>query len=327
MAIVDSFTRWSKAKAMVCGALTRRSVSYFVCLAALYISLQAAAAANYFYDNAGRLTKVDYGAAGVVAYTYDPAGNLISRQVQPPATTSASAPVITAVVNAEGGSQTIAPNTWVEINGTNLSPAGDSRTWGSGDFANNQLPTQLDNVSVTVNGKSAFVYYISPTQVNILTPPDPMQGTIQVQITNGTTTSAAVPVQAQLLSPSFFVFSGGYVCAVHLNGSLVGPTTLYPGASTPAAPGETILVYGNGFGPAASALTTTSLTQSGPLPSLPAIKIGGLGATVLYAGVVSPGLYQFNVTVPIGTPNGDNPIAASYKGLTIQGGSLITISQ
>jgi hypothetical protein len=27
------------------------------------------------------------------------------------------------------------------------------------------MPTQLDGVSVTVSGNSAFVYYISPTQI------------------------------------------------------------------------------------------------------------------------------------------------------------------
>jgi hypothetical protein len=39
------------------------------------------------------------------------------------------------------------------------------------------------------------------------------------------------------------VFNGGpYVAAVHANGSPVGPTTLYPGA-TPAKPGEVVVLY------------------------------------------------------------------------------------
>ena len=66
----------------------------------------------------------------------------------------------------------IAPNTWVEVKGRICSKAGDSRIWQTSDFVNNQMPTKLDGVSVTVNGKSAYVYYISPTQINILTPPD-----------------------------------------------------------------------------------------------------------------------------------------------------------
>ena len=61
----------------------------------------------------------------------------------------------------------IAPNTWVEIKGLGLAPAGDSRIWKSSEFVNNQMPTNLDGVGATVNGKNAYIYYISATQVNI----------------------------------------------------------------------------------------------------------------------------------------------------------------
>ena len=53
-------------------------------------------------------------------------------------------PAITLVVNAEGGASTIAPNTWVTLKGSNLAPAGDSRTWQSSDFVNDRYATQLD---------------------------------------------------------------------------------------------------------------------------------------------------------------------------------------
>jgi hypothetical protein len=39
------------------------------------------------------------------------------------------------------GGPAIAPNTWVEIKGTNLAPAGDTRIWAGADFVNNQMPT------------------------------------------------------------------------------------------------------------------------------------------------------------------------------------------
>jgi uncharacterized protein (TIGR03437 family) len=35
------------------------------------------------------------------------------------------------------------------------------------------MPTTWAGVSVTVNGKAAYIYYVSPTQVNILTSLDP----------------------------------------------------------------------------------------------------------------------------------------------------------
>jgi len=66
-----------------------------------------------------------------------------------------NSPTITLVANAEGENPIIAPNTWVEVKGLNLSKPGDTRTWGASDFVNSQLPTRLDGVSVTVNGKNA----------------------------------------------------------------------------------------------------------------------------------------------------------------------------
>lgn len=242
------------------------------------------------------------------------------------ARTATTGPVIAEVANAEGESPTIAPNTWLEIKGANLAPAGDSRIWQTPDFTGNQMPTALDKVSVTVNGKSAYVYYISPTQINVLTPPDAMTGAVQVVVNSNGATSASFTAQAQATSPSFFVFNGGpYVAATHLNGSLIGPTTLYPSASTPAKPGETIVLYANGFGPTNSPVQSGLVTQSGTLSPLPVISIGGKPAVVSFAGLVAPGEFQFNLTVPALLANGDQSISATYGGLSTLAGTLITI--
>ena len=113
----------------------------------------------------------------------------------------AQTPSITLVANAEGENPVIAPNTWVEIKGSNLSKPGDSRIWQTSDFVNSsQLPTALDGVNVTVGGKSAYVYYISPTQIDILTPPNTPTGTVSVQVTNNGAASAAFSVNSQKLS-------------------------------------------------------------------------------------------------------------------------------
>ena len=80
-------------------------------------------------------------------------GNTISTSASP-------TPAISLVANAEGESPLIAPNTWIEIKGVNLTPHQDAlnlRIWTSADFVNNQMPAQLDGVSVTVNGKNAYV--------------------------------------------------------------------------------------------------------------------------------------------------------------------------
>src|ERR1051326_3626107 len=120
-----------------------------------------------------------------------------------------NSPVISLVANAEGEKPVIAPNTWIEIKGQNLSRANDTRIWQGSDFVNGQMPVSLDNVGVAVNRKNAFVYYISPTQVNVLTPPDPMPALVAVVVTRNGLVSAPFSVDAQPRAPSFFVFNGG----------------------------------------------------------------------------------------------------------------------
>jgi uncharacterized protein (TIGR03437 family) len=237
-------------------------------------------------------------------------------------------PVIAEVANAEGESPAIAPNTWVEIKGVNLAPAGDPRIWQGSDFVGGKLPIALDGVSVTVDGKAAYVYYISPTQVNILTPPDAMTGSVPVVVTANGATSATFTAQAKTISPSFFVINGGpYIVAQHAaDYSLVGPTTLYPGSTTPAKPGETVVLYANGFGSTSTAVVSGAETQSGTLSPLPSVAIGNATATVQYAALVSPGLFQLNVVVP-SVASGDQPITATYNGVSTQAGALITVQK
>ncbi|MBZ5600801.1 MAG: hypothetical protein LAO79_00675 [Acidobacteriia bacterium] len=235
---------------------------------------------------------------------------------------SAAGPVLTLVANAFGDAPTIAPNTWVELKGTALSST--SRIWQGADFVNNLMPTQLDAVSVTVNGRRAFVYYISSTQVNILTPPDDLSGTVQVQLTNAAG-SSAMNVAAQTASPSFFVFDGVHVTATHLNGNLIGPETLYPGASTPAAPNETIILYANGLGATSSPVVGGAITQGGTLSQFPILNIGGIPATVSFAGLISPGLFQLNVLVPPLVPDGDNALTGTYNGQAMQTGVILNV--
>ena len=38
-----------------------------------------------------------------------------------------------------------------------------------------------------------------------------------------------------------------------------------------------------------------------------------------------PGEFQFNVVVPAGLANGDQPITATYNGVSTQAGALLTV--
>jgi uncharacterized protein (TIGR03437 family) len=295
------------------------------------------ATVNYSYDPAGRLVKIDYGSAGSIAYTYDKAGNLLSRNV---ATSAVTGVGVISSVNTAGSpvSAGIAQNTWLEIRGTNLVPATTPAAgviWNSASsFAQGQMPTGIDGVSATVNGKAAYIYYVcsaatSPCpvdQVNVLSPLDNTTGSVQVVVTNGTSASAPFTVMLNANVPSFFLFSGSYVVATHANGKLLGPTTLYPGLSTPAAPGEEIVLWGTGFGLPSTAITAASSSQSGSLPTLPVCKIGTDNAPVAFAGLVGTGLFQVNLMVPnTAATTGDRSITCTYNGASTPATDLITV--
>jgi uncharacterized protein (TIGR03437 family) len=165
-----------------------------------------------------------------------------------------------------------------------------------------------------------------PAQVNILTPPDAMTGQVQVVVTDNGSTAAVYNTQAQPASASFFVFNGRpYVAATHANGRFLGPASLYAELTTPAKPGETVVMYANGFGTTSAPVVSRSTVQSGSLSSLPVIRIGGTSANVLFAGLVAPGEFQFDVVVPSSLADGDQPIIATYNGSATQAGTLITI--
>jgi uncharacterized protein (TIGR03437 family) len=125
--------------------------------------------------------------------------------------------------------------------------------------------------------------------------------------------------------PAFLSFdAAGHVAARHLDSSLVGPANLYPGASTPAKKGETISVYGVGFGiPAGSNLVAGSATQTAALTA-PNCSISGLSAPTAGA-LVSPGLYQFNITIPSGVKSGDNLLTCLYLVVPSFPGALIAV--
>jgi uncharacterized protein (TIGR03437 family) len=252
-------------------------------------------------------------------------GNDIARDIT---AITLTAPVITTVANAFGESPLIAPNTWIFIKGSNL--ATSSRIWGTADFVNNQLPTQLDGVSVTVNGKKAYVWYISAVQINVLTPPDAMTGPVLVQVTSNGVVSNLATAQAQAQSLSFFEFvtpnNLHYVYGRHVDGSLIGPSSLFPGLSTPVKPGEIVSVAANGFGPTDIPIVSGSLTQSGNLPPpFPVVTIGGNPAPVSFAGLIGPGLFVIQFRVPSNAPDGDLTLAATYNALSIQSNLLITV--
>ena len=88
------------------------------------------------------------------------------------------------------------------------------------------------------------------------------------------------------------------------------------------------MLYGFGFGLPTSTLVNGSSTQSGTLPLNPTFAIGGMPVSpdsVEFAGVIGPGLYQFNVVVAGTVAGGDNLVICTYNGSQTTPGYLIAI--
>jgi uncharacterized protein (TIGR03118 family) len=234
-------------------------------------------------------------------------------------------PSTTSVSNAAGGVTGIASNAFISIFGADLAPI--TRNWTTSDFSGTNLPTSLDGVSVTVNGKPSFVYYISPKQIDVLTPVDTATGTVPIVVTNNGLVSASTTATMNAFSPAFFLLKDNLsVAAVHSSGAIVGATTLYAGASTPAAPGETITIFGTGFGPTSPAITNGAIVAAPQaVVTAPTVTIGGVSATVVYAGLVSSGVYQLDVVVPAGTANGNAAIVATVGGFSSSSTAIVTV--
>lgn len=311
------------------------NMSYGSIAAFFLLPLLCLAQNTYTYDSGGRLTKITYGASGSVVYGYDAAGHLTSRTLVNGAGGTITS-VTTAFTPASAG---IAENTWIQIKGTNLVPAGTPSAgvvWSSApEFALGQMPVTLGGISVTINNKPAYVYFYcsaatssacSQDQINVLSPPDSTLGTVPVVVFSNGTTTAPFSVTMHSVVPALFNFDGSHVVATHLNYSLVGPASLYPGASTPASPGETIIVYGSGFGiPSGTTIVGGSSSQSGQYSSLPTCTVGSTTAAVGFAGLVGVGLVQLNITIPTTATIGDNAIACTSGGASTPSGNVVTI--
>jgi uncharacterized protein (TIGR03437 family) len=232
------------------------------------------------------------------------------------------------VVNSAGFGSTVASGGWVSILGSSL--ATNTRPWNSSDFQNGIAPTQLDGTSVSINGQPAFVGYISPTQVNVQAPDDKSVGPIQVQVTANGQTSSQAAAQLANFSPALFLWQSKYAVAQHADYNAVGPPGLFPNVTTtPALPGEAVVLYGTGFGPTNPAVPAGVLTSHAvPLANPVTAQIGGIDAEVSYAGLAAgfAGLNQINITVPDTAPDGDLPLVLNIGGVATPT-ALVTVQR
>ncbi len=245
----------------------------------------------------------------------------------PPANTPSISPNGVVSASAFGGFKSAAPGSWIEIYGSNLGPSAPY-TWQGSDFNGSSAPTSINGVKVTVGGQPAYVDFTSANQVNAQLPANLSAGPQPVVVTTASGSSSPYTLtvnalQPGLLAPSTFVVNGKqYVAALNASqtsfimppGAVAGITSAY------AKPGDTIVIYGVGFG----AVSPSSIQFAGQVVQNPSnqlsnpfsISFGGSPGTYTFDGLVAQavGLYQFNVTIPQIANNDFVPVTFTLAG-------------
>jgi uncharacterized protein (TIGR03437 family) len=231
------------------------------------------------------------------------------------------------VVPIFSSATSIQPGSWVSIFGKNF--ASSTSVW-SGDF-----PTTLGGVTVTIDSKPAYLWFVSPTQINLQAPDDSPAGSVSV-VVNTPGGSASSTVSLSQFSPSFSLLDSTHVAGVipTPDGSgaygggtydIVGPTGYFSYTTRPVKAGEALQLYGVGFGPTDPAVQAgKAFGGAAPANNPVYITIGGVSADVQFAGITSAGLYQLNVVVP-DVPGGDQPLQASVVGFPTQPTVYVTV--
>jgi uncharacterized protein (TIGR03437 family) len=244
----------------------------------------------------------------------------------PSASASAPAPSIAAggVVNGASFGSGLVVGSWATIDGTNF--ALSTGTW---DVVNGILPTNVNGVTVNFGGNDAYVYYVGPTQINFIVPDVPT-GTQQVTVTNAAGTSQSVSVTVDNFAPAFFLWPNNQLVATYQDFTYAAASGTFPGVTTtPAKPGDTIILWGTGFGSTTPAFPQGMVTPSNTTynTGTVTVTINNIPATV-YGAALAPGfagLYQIAIQVPNALESGNWPVVASIGGVSSPSGVVLTV--
>lgn len=172
--------------------------------------------------------------------------------------------------------------------------------------------------------------------INAFLPRSNRSGTVNVNVTTANGTAIATTTFATA-SPAFSLLGDGKHVAgiiVRPDGSgafgagtydVIGPAGTSLGYRTvPAKAGDHVVLYGTGFGPT---IQEDTIPLSGTASAWFAVdvRIADISVRPTFAGLISPGLFQLNVTIPSGLGSGDRSVTGTVIGLSTQENVVIAL--
>ena len=152
-------------------------------------------------------------------------------------------------------------------------------------------------------------------------------GSVPVVVTNANGTSPTVSAQLSAAQPAFFQW-GNYAVATRQDYSIAVKNGAFAGVTTtPAKPGDVVILWGTGFGPTLPTVPSgveTPSTATYYTAGTVTVKVGDANATVYgaapHAGL--RGLYQLRSRCPCRLGNGDYLVIATVGGVQSASGVM-----
>lgn len=211
-----------------------------------------------------------------------------------------AASIVNAATNRPGP---LAPNTIITIYGEGLS--WETRALTASDINGTALPTKLPGTGVTVlvANVPAPLYFVSPSQVNLLIPNHLRPGKARLQLVRDGRAGPEVEITLASAAPALFLAEEATAVATRADGSIVT-------RSDPVHAGDIVVLYATGLGPTVPKTPYARIpTGAALLERLEEFRVLLDGQmldprSVSYAGVAPgfAGLYQVNVWLPDDAP-------------------------
>ena len=172
--------------------------------------------------------------------------------------------------------------------------------------------TSAANVSVAVGGKPGYVLPpVLATQITVEIPFEVSPGAATLTVTVSGAQSAPFNITLATYAPGISTQNStgtGLASVLNSNNKVVS-------LAAPAHPGDQLIVYAVGLGPTSPPTATGPTTASNQTAGKVTVTVGGVPATIFYAGLATAPLYQINFLVPAGV-QGTVPLVVGIGGVS-----------